>query len=121
MITQTVADEFGQTLPEWIIIQNPTDVKQQQVLEATLDKGEASTIALALEQGRCLVIIDEAKGRKWAFRLGLTVTGTLGVLAQAKKKGYIPALAPLIQQIRLTNFRLSDSLVAATLKEIGEE
>jgi predicted nucleic acid-binding protein len=51
--TQIVADEFGGELPVWISIQNPTDRKNQLVLEATLDKGEASSIALALENEDC--------------------------------------------------------------------
>ena len=64
VVTQAVADEFGHALPEWVAIQNPTELKTQQVLEASLDKGEASTLALALEQDHCLVIMDEAKGRQ---------------------------------------------------------
>lgn len=64
--TQFVADEFGEALPHWITIQNPTNKSSQLVLETTLDKGEASAIALALEIGNTLLIIDESKGRKIA-------------------------------------------------------
>jgi predicted nucleic acid-binding protein len=69
LTTQTVADEFGKTLPEWIRIKNPKDPVNQFVLETSLDKGEASAIALALEQTDCLLIIDELKGRRLAKRL----------------------------------------------------
>ncbi|MBD0350202.1 MAG: DUF3368 domain-containing protein [Flavisolibacter sp.] len=118
--TQIVADEFGKELPDWISIQNPADGKKQLILEAALDKGEASSIALALEKEDCLLIIDELRGRKLAKRLGLTITGTLGVLAQARQNRYISALKPLLNKIKQTDLRLSEQLVQQTLKEVGE-
>ncbi|GHB59700.1 DUF3368 domain-containing protein [Persicitalea jodogahamensis] len=118
--TQTVVEEFGNELPAWIRVQSPTDSKNQLVLEATLDKGEASAIALALEKEDCLLIIDELKGRKLAMRLGLSITGTLGVLAQAKQQGYISLVRPLLERIEETDFRLSEQLIQATLKQVGE-
>ncbi len=120
LTTQIVADEFGRELPDWIGIQDPTDIKSQLLLEAALDKGEASSIDLALEKEDCLLIIDELRGRKLAKRLGLTITGTLGVLAQAKRSSYISAIRPLPDNIKQTDFRLSEQLVQETLKEVGE-
>src|SRR5579875_1334981 len=96
LITQIVADEFKEKLPDWISIQSPADIKNQLVLESILDKGEASSIALALEKENCLLIMDESMGRKQAKRLGLTITGTLGVLAQAKQSGYLTTIRPLL-------------------------
>jgi len=118
--TQLVADEFGKQLPHWISIENTSNASIQLVLEATLDKGEASAIALALEQKDCLLIIDELRGRKLARQFGLTITGTLGVLVQAKLNGYIPAIKPLLDKIKQTDFRLSEQLVQETLKLAGE-
>lgn len=118
--TQTIADEFGNSLPDWISIQNPTDRKNQFVLEATLDKGEASSIALALEKGDCLLIIDELKGRKLAKRFGISITGTLGVLAQAKLQNHISLVKPLLDRIKDTDFRLSEQLIQETLRQVGE-
>lgn len=107
-------------MPNWIIIQNPKDRKNQRLLEVTLDKGEASAIALALEQSNCRLIIDELRGRKLAKQLGLTITGTLGVLAEAKISGLIPLVRPLIDKIKQTDFRLSKQLEIEILKLIGE-
>lgn len=86
LTTQIVADEFGRDLPDWIDIQSPIDIKSQLLLEAALDKGEAGSIALALEKEDCLLIIHELRGRKLAMRLGLTITGTLGVLATSQSE-----------------------------------
>ena len=55
IITQIIADEWSTNLPDWIKIENPTSVTNQLMLEKTLDKGEASAIALALEKQDCLL------------------------------------------------------------------
>ena len=49
-------------------------------LISDLDRGEAEAIALALEERARLLIIDERLGRAHARRLGIPLTGTLGVL-----------------------------------------
>src|SRR4051812_45950373 len=105
--TQIVAEEFGKQMPDWIDIQNPVDISSRLVLETLLDKGEASAIALALEREGSLLIIDEQKGRKLAKQLGITITGTLGVLAEAKLSGHIPELRTLLDKVKQTDFRLS--------------
>ena len=43
-ITQEIADEFKNELPDWFKIENPTNKTYQKILEASLDKGEASAI-----------------------------------------------------------------------------
>lgn len=47
--TPEVAAEFGDILPKWVEIQEVRDHKYQLFLETQLDKGEASAIALAME------------------------------------------------------------------------
>jgi len=64
IITQIVADEFGIPLPDYFIVKNPKNNVYQSILETFLDKGEASAIALCLEEDKCLLIIDDNKGRK---------------------------------------------------------
>ena len=58
-ITDVVAAEYGLPLPEWVAVQTARDARQLQFLALTLDRGEASAIALALEQTDCLLIMDE--------------------------------------------------------------
>lgn len=119
-ITDIVAEEYGLTLPEWVLVEAARDDRQLRLLALTLDRGEASAIALALEQANCLLIIDERKGRQVAQRLQLTVTGTLGILIRAKNEGLIAAIKPLLAAISITNFRLSEQLVQLVLKQAGE-
>ncbi|MEK6478454.1 hypothetical protein WJR50_13000 [Catalinimonas sp. 4WD22] len=71
IITPEVKSEFGEPLPEWIAVEDATDPVRLSILELELDKGEASAIALALENKNSLLIIDEGKGRRVATRLGI--------------------------------------------------
>lgn len=80
-----------------------------------LDQGEAEVLALAVEHNARLVVIDERRGRRYAQRLGLALTGTLGVLLDAKQKQLIPAVAPLIQQLEQYGLRLSAELIQKVL------
>lgn len=87
IITQAIADEFGLALPAWILVQNPVNKNYRKILQATVDGGEASAIALAVELPDCLLIIDDLKGRNLAKAIGIKVTGTLGVILEAKLSG----------------------------------
>jgi predicted nucleic acid-binding protein len=49
IITREVQEEFGKKLPEWIKISDVKDKQKQSEVEKKLDKGEASSIALAIE------------------------------------------------------------------------
>ncbi len=118
--TQEVAEEFGQQLPSWFETQQPKDKNYQSILEVSIDKGEASAIALAIELEDCLLIIDDRKGRKFAHQLGLTIIGTIGVIVDAKLAGVIPSVKPILSKIRTTNFRITERLELLILKKAGE-
>ena len=118
--TSEVAIEFGQPLPSWFEIREPTDKNYQAIIEATVDKGEASAIALAIELDDCLLIIDDLKGRKFASQLGLTIIGTIGVIVDAKLAGIIPSVKPILSKIKSTNFRITEQLELLIIKRAGE-
>lgn len=65
--------------------------------------------------------MDESKGRKIAKGLGLHVTGTLGILIIAKSKNLIPAIKPIIERIKSTNFRISTELEELILVKCEEK
>lgn len=82
--------------------------KQQGDLQ-DLDPGEREAILLAVRQEADLLLIDERVGRTVARTLGVTVTGTIGVLGAAAQKGLIdPARA--VRDLRETTFRASADL-----------
>lgn len=120
IITPEVLEEFGQELPDWFEIRQPADKNYQSIIEASVDKGEASAIALAIELDDCLLIIDDLKGRKFALQLGLTIISTIGIIIDAKLSGLIPSVKPILAKIRATNFRITEQLEILILKKAGE-
>lgn len=120
LITQTVADEFGQKLPAWISIQNPHNQNYQKLLSAKVDEGEASAIALAFEVQDCLLIVDDSKARNLAKELGINYTGTFGVVLEAKISGIIKSVKPILNKIKQTDFHLTKELEQMVLMKAGE-
>lgn len=118
--TQDIAMEFGEQQPKWIEICKVADIDKQRVLEIQIDKGESSAIALALESPNSTIILDDFKARKIADHLGLSYTGTIGVIVKAKLDGKILSIKPLLDKIKSTNFRISADLEIAALKAAGE-
>lgn len=115
--TQAVQEEFGKELPDWIQINEIQNTNKIQELEDVLDKGEASAIALALETEKCLLIIDEKKGRKVAQSLNIEIVGTLKVIQMAKQKGIIESARPIIEDLQKAGFRFSQKIVKILLKD----
>ena len=108
--TSDIAIEFGEVLPDWVIIKNVSNKNYQDILELQLDKGESSAIALALEIENCTIILDDYKARKVAQKLNISITGTIGVIVKAKQLGIIKSVQPILEKIRNSNFRLSKEL-----------
>lgn len=119
-ITPEIEAEYGQALPSWIKIVSAKDKNYQKILETKIDVGEASAIALALEQKDCLLILDDNKARKTAISLGIDYTGTLGLIIEAKEAGLLAQVKPILEQIKKTDFRISESLEKKVLKLTGE-
>lgn len=66
--------EFGLQLPNWIEVRRLTNTSVQAALEQTLDLGETSAIAMAMEYPSTILIIDDLKARKVAKSLNLRLT-----------------------------------------------
>jgi predicted nucleic acid-binding protein len=129
LVPETVYQEFIATDPAlrqsaldgspWIRVVSLSNPQHARVYVG-LDQGEAEVLALAEEYRARLVIIDERKGRRYADRLGISLTGTLGVLLLAKERGLIAALAPLLDGLRDAGLFIDDSLVEKVLALAGE-
>lgn len=104
----------------WIRIVELREPERADML-SDLDRGEAEVLALALEVRADLTIIDERLARRHARRLGVPLSGTLGVLLRAKRRGLLDQIRPSVEQIRRGGIRLSDAVVAEALKLAGEQ
>lgn len=119
-ITNEIAEEFSEALPDWVEILSVSDKTKQRILELQIDRGEASAIALALESTNTTIIVDDQKARKVAQQLGINHTGTIGVIVKAKLRGIIPSIKPLLSKIKQTDFRLTADLEIEAIRQANE-
>ncbi len=113
--TPVVVREWISHPPEWIDIVS-VGAKPGAPVLADLDAGERDAILLALEVNADLILIDERDGVREAIRLGLVVTGTLGVLDRAAKRKLLD-LPAAVARLRATNFRVHAALLDRLLEE----
>ena len=74
-----------------------------------------------MESRAGLILLDEHRGRRAAKRLGLTVTGTLGVLIAAKDRGLLASVRPVLDALRTdAGFWIDDNLYNAALAAANE-
>lgn len=118
--TPVVAQEVGRELPDWVELRQATDSEAFGRFLSRVDRGEASAIALALEFNDVLVVLDDLPARNLAKQLGLSVTGTVGVIIQAKRTGILPSIKPVLDELKKASFRLSDDVIDAVLRSVGE-
>jgi predicted nucleic acid-binding protein len=89
-------------------------------LAVDLGAGETAVLALALESGNTVVLLDDALARRAAAMLGLTYRGTLGLLLDAKRARLVTTVGPLLDRLKLLGFRLSRDTQSNMLELAGE-
>lgn len=105
----------------WIKTQAATNRQLVNALQQDLDAGEAEAIALTLEMGAELLLMDEHLGRETARHLGLRYVGLVGALVEAKHRGLIRAVKTHLDALRdIAGFRVVDALYARVLQDEGE-
>ena len=85
-----------------------------------LDAGERAAITLALSMHADLILIDERKGTQAAIQRGFEVTGTLGVLRLAARRGLV-SLAESFDRLKRTNFRYRQQIMDHLLDEASRD
>lgn len=78
--------------------------------ELNLGRGESEVIALAYETN-FKALIDDLKARKVAEDLGLSISGSIGVLLKAEKLGLVKSALKKAQELKDKGFYVSDELL----------
>jgi len=103
-------------LSEYVhVTPTPEPTPEIEAVTQALGPGEQQAIVLAHSLGAPL-LMDERLGRAAARRLGVRVTGVVGVLVRAKEDGFIPKVRPVLEEIRQEGYWLSDTLLDAAAK-----
>ena len=119
MIPLAVQAEVGLSA-DWLKVRAVQNIAVVATLKTQGDDGEAEAIALAMELGDVLIILDDRNARRIAQQLNLKVIGTVGMLLRAKQKGVIAEIKPLLTALSQADFRISASLVGNALRLAGE-
>ena len=131
LIPKAVADEIGikpgkENDQVQALLKKGT-LQLRQVSEKTLaelpidlGRGEREAIALAIDSGADLVILDDRQGRLVSRDKGLSVTGTVGVLIEAKERGFIPSLRPEMDRLIEAGMWINEAFYHRIWKEYSE-
>lgn len=119
-ITEIIADEYGEALPDYIIIKENHKNEILKIFQSNLGLGELSAIALALEMENPLLILDDKKAKLFATKLGLQSTGVLGILLVAKQEGKISSIKSELLCLKEQGMWLSEKMIQEVLREANE-
>jgi predicted nucleic acid-binding protein len=106
--------EWVAGLPVWAEVTR-VEAIDDPVLQP-LGDGERAAITLALSLHADLILMDERKGTAIALGKGFDVTGTLGVLGLAARRGLVD-LADSFGRLKRTNFRYRQEIMDQLLNQ----
>lgn len=82
--------------------------------------GETAVLSWAQAHPCCLAIVDDLAARRCAEALGIPIIGTLGLVLRAKRKEYLPAARPVLEELRQAGMYLGDRVLNQALALVGE-
>ena len=104
----------------WIIRASVRDRTFVDQLPQKLHLGEREALALARELGSAL-LVDEREARRAAQQHSIPHFGSLRVLEEAKQRGFIPAVKPVLDALMAAGMFIGENLSHAFLRTRGEE
>jgi len=107
--TPSVVQDVLRSHPAWISVRQIESKISSPSLES-LDRGEREAILLAQVVRPDFLLLDEKVGRRESARLGLPLSGTLGVLERADVLGLIHDFAATLKSLKSSGFFLSTTL-----------
>jgi hypothetical protein len=103
----------------WITRASVTDRTLVDALPPRLKLGEREALALARERGG-VVLMDDRDARRVAQEQGIESIGNLRVLDEAKRRGIIAAVKPVLDALIATGTYISDALYRSFLEAMDE-
>jgi predicted nucleic acid-binding protein len=100
--------------PNWLDMRATPEADDTDPILMRLDRGERAALALAKAARADLLLIDDREAVAAVRGKGFAVTGTLGVLDLAARRGLIN-LAAVVARLKATNFRYRPEILDALL------
>ena len=129
-IPQAVADEIrnikSSTDPAtlWLAGKNPLIHPQTQfspfVLAWDLGAGESEVISITEKISGSIAVLDDLAARRCAQAMGIRITGTLGLILLAKRKGLIPSVSPALDTVVAAGLLVAEHHLDAIRIAAGE-
>ena len=85
-----------------------------------MGRGERAAIALARELDAELVVLDDEQGRTEARRHGLSITGSIGILIEAKERDVIASMRRELDRLVGEGLWIDEQLYDRVLREHEE-
>ena len=103
----------------WLRIVNPKSMPSEW-LALDLGAGEIAAMALALENPKHIILLDDMLARRTAQAAGLQVWGTLKVLLEAKSQGLTDKVEPFVTGLNDAGMWISTEVKQRILILAGE-
>lgn len=87
---------------------------------ADLGAGEREAIALAMETEADIVVLDDREGRRVARERDLPVTGTIGILIEARARDMIPSVRRELDRLIEAGMWIDEAFYHRILHEFDE-
>ncbi|SRR6266849_2490692 len=97
------------SLPAWFEVCT-VDETCPATFPVTLHRGERQAILLAEALRVDVLLIDEQIGRTIARSRNIPLSGTLGVLEQADRMGFVIDFAQILQRLKASGFFITEAL-----------
>lgn len=101
------------------------EVKNQWISDQLIEKlhaGEAEALCVCMENNSKLCLLDDKDAREIAVKNNIPVTGTLGILIQAKKRNQIESVKHYMDELKNHHhFWISNAIYLKILRLSGED